>query len=76
MLSFYVEKGVCGMVCIMRWIATFFASIGAINWALHIFFGVNLVEYLCRVLGKPQLNKLFYAIIGLFGLYALISLFR
>jgi uncharacterized membrane protein YuzA (DUF378 family) len=64
------------MVCIMRWIATLFSSIGAINWALYAFFGINLVEYLCKLFGRPQLNKLFYAIIGLFGLYTLVSLFR
>ena len=43
--------------------------IGAINWGLVGFFGVDLVAVICG--SKSILSRIIYAVIGICGLYAI-----
>lgn len=43
--------------------------IGAINWGLVGFFGVDLVAVICG--SMSILSRIIYAVIGIFGLYAI-----
>lgn len=43
--------------------------IGAINWGLVGFFGVNLVAVICG--SMSILSRIIYAVIGICGLYAI-----
>lgn len=43
--------------------------IGAINWGLVGFFGVDLVAVICG--SMSILSRIIYAVIGIYGLYAI-----
>ncbi|MCL6582226.1 MAG: DUF378 domain-containing protein [bacterium] len=51
------------------WLALTLLIIGALNWGLVGFFNYNLVS---AIFG-PALSRIIYAIVGLTGLYAIIS---
>lgn len=43
--------------------------IGAINWGLVVFFGLDLVDFLFG--SMSVLSRIIYAVIGICGLYAI-----
>jgi uncharacterized membrane protein YuzA (DUF378 family) len=51
------------------------AAIGAINVGLSVFFHYDLVAHLAVILNMHQVAMLLYGLIGLSGLYSLISCF-
>ncbi len=60
--------------CIVCKLVVVLAGIGALNWGLVTFFGVDLVA---RVLGGvPIAAKAVYGLVGLAGLLLLVSLFK
>ena len=60
--------------CVVCKLVVVLAGIGALNWGLTAFFGLNLVE---RVLGgMPMAAKAVYGLVGLSGLMLLASLFK
>ena len=52
------------------WLCLTLVIIGALNWGLMGFFEFNLVSFIFR---SEILERLVYAIVGLSGLYAIIS---
>ena len=59
--------GICKLVVLL-------AGIGALNWGLYAFMGVDLVA---RLLGTvPMAAKAVYGLVGLSGLMLLVSLFK
>ena len=63
------------MLDLVLWIATFLSALGAMNWGLKSFFDLDMVKFLAKFFGVNYLDRLFYAIIALAGLYTLIALF-
>ena len=62
-----------GTGCIGCKVSSLLAGLGALNWALVAFFGLNLVA---RVLGDmTALAKIAYALIGIAGVMKLVSVF-
>ena len=60
--------------CVICKLVVVLAGIGALNWGLTAFFGLNLVD---RVLGgMPMPAKAVYGLVGLAGLMLLVSLFK
>lgn len=60
--------------CVICKLVVVLAGVGALNWGLSVFFGVNLVE---RLLGSvPVAAKAVYGLVGLAGLMLLLSLFK
>jgi len=51
------------------------SAAGAMNWGLVIFFKIDLVAYVSKMIKAPHVDKLLYGLISLSGLYALLSLF-
>ena len=52
------------------WLCLTLVIIGALNWGLMGFFEFNLVSFIFR---SEILERLVYAVVGLSGLYAIIS---
>ncbi len=60
--------------CIVCKIVALLAGIGALNWALVAFFGINLVT---TVLGDMTLPaKVVYGLVGVSGLMTIITLIK
>ena len=60
--------------CVICKLVALLAGVGALNWGLWAFFGLNLVD---RALGSvPHAPKAVYGLIGLSGLMLLVSLFK
>lgn len=57
----------CGICKVVRLLA----GVGALNWALVAFFGLNLVE---RLFGIGTAAKVVYGLIGLSGAVVLVSI--
>ena len=56
-------------------VVAFIAALGAINWGLYKFLGLDVVDFLL-IPGKNRNLKLFiYFIIAISGLYILVNLF-
>jgi len=61
-----------GKACVICKIVKVLAGVGALNWGLSAFFGLNLVE---RALGgHATISKAAYGLIGVSGLLLLVSL--
>ena len=61
-----------GKSCIICKVVKLLAGVGALNWGLVAFFGLNLVE---KALGSvPHGPKAVYGLVGLAGLMTLVSL--
>jgi len=61
-----------GKKCAICKLVALLAGIGALNWGLMAFFGLNLVEKLLG--GIPNAPKIVYGLVGLSGLLLLVSL--
>lgn len=65
-------KGKCNALSMVAWILVI---VGALNWGL-VAFDFNLVDWLfVETMGQPVVADVVYGLVGLAGVYALISMF-
>ena len=63
-----------GKKCVICKVVVLLSGVGALNWGLVAFFGLNLVDKLLG--GIPKAPKIAYGLVGISGLMLLVSLFK
>ncbi|HBS48186.1 TPA: DUF378 domain-containing protein [Candidatus Dependentiae bacterium] len=58
------------------WLAYLLSGVGAINWGLKAFFGLDIVESLAKAVPSvPYLDKIIYGLIAVSGILTILTLF-
>ena len=68
-LPYYEQRRYCKIMKALDYIVLVLVIIGAVNWGLVGFFGLDLVAFLFG--SMSILSRIVYAIIGICGLYAI-----
>jgi len=60
---------------VINWITSLLCAVGAINWGLNRFFGVNIIEYVLGLDDRFFVKTATYFLITISGVYTLLRLF-
>lgn len=61
--------------CVIGYVATILASVGAINWGFVGALDFNLVSWLAGLISLPILETVVYLLVGISGIVTLVNLF-